>query len=840
MAFSEEILMATPVPSYPFPHFSPSLSSLFGQTPPISMDPINPSLHQSSPSTDEALDLLELFWFFDNLLLRRNPKMLISRSDPCLSKLPHQVFVETPPTNLCSSPLDAALSLHNNGGAVRRNLLRTPSLPSRMYRGQGIPEERNDSRPLLEHCVLVETPVHNVCSSSLDMDVSTANLLRTPSLPPRVDQEEGNGSGPLSEHGVFAEPPADHACLSTLDMPFSPGNSGDKRRSLRRMPSLPSRVEREQGIQEKGNGSKPLIEHALLQKPAKPPSVERKEEGIRSKESGSTRRSKSARKPPQSNLLRTPSLPPCIGREREFGEREAAARIRNSIQPNLSEFFPTRQEFLEKKFSLPMCRIPTSSDEMWHQFLIQMRKRRSQSELESEELQGFKDLGFTFDKKDINPTVVDIIPGLREKKEEELESERTRRPYLSEAWMLQTHLLPPIPKWDNRKSAEDMKQQIKFWARAVASNVHLPKTKWNWIGVQMNLTLSEKVVALKTGPNDPLAFIKRKREKGTFWQSEEKFFFFSYPISQLCRHSKAINPPKPHKPYPLSSIKHPQMWHTQNLLSSNFPLFTLSPPTYNHKLFLSPPTTLSSLHRPITFHSVSPLTNHRCFCLPQFTDLADATFLDDNGPVELPPTIFATTDDPSSLQVATSVLLTGAISVFLFRSLRRRAKRVKELKFRSGGVKKSLKEEAMDSLKAISTGPIESKSTPSPIQAFLGAIAAGVIALILYKFTTTIEASLNRQTVSDNFSVRQLTITIRTIVNGLCYLATFVFGINAIGLFLYSGQLAMNSVMEEGSKDTEPKAKSDEQVSPPTSTAETTLDSTESSNSKDDQSSSNL
>lgn len=101
-----------------------------------------------------------------------------------------------------------------------------------------------------------------------------------------------------------------------------------------------------------------------------------------------------------------------------------------------------------------------------------MRRRRSQRELESEEVQGFKDLGFTFDKKDINPTVADIIPGLREKKEEELESERGTRPYLSEAWMLQTHLLPPIPKWDSRKSAQDMKQQIKFWARAVASNVH--------------------------------------------------------------------------------------------------------------------------------------------------------------------------------------------------------------------------------------------------------------------------------------------------------------------------------------------------------------------------------
>lgn len=48
---------------------------------------------------------------------------------------------------------------------------------------------------------------------------------------------------------------------------------------------------------------------------------------------------------------------------------------------------------------------------------------------------------------------------------------------------------------------------------------------------------------------------------------------------------------------------------------------------------------------------------------------------------------------------------------------------------------------------------IEAKSPPSPVQAFLGGIAAGVIALILYKFTTTIEASLNRQTISDNLSV---------------------------------------------------------------------------------------
>lgn len=69
-------------------------------------------------------------------------------------------------------------------------------------------------------------------------------------------------------------------------------------------------------------------------------------------------------------------------------------------------------------------------------------------------------------------------------------------------------------------------------------------------------------------------------------------------------------------------------------------------------------------------------------------------------------------------------------------------------------MKKSLKDEALDSLKVMGSAPIEGKSPPSPVQTLLGGLAAGAIALVLYKFTTTIEASLNRQAVSDNFSVR--------------------------------------------------------------------------------------
>lgn len=130
---------------------------------------------------------------------------------------------------------------------------------------------------------------------------------------------------------------------------------------------------------------------------------------------------------------------------------------------------------------------------------------------------------------------------------------------------------------------------------------------------------------------------------------------------------------------------------------------------------------------------------------------------------------------------------------------------------RSSGAK-SLKEEALDSLKAIGTVSIEPKASPSPAQAFLGAITAGVIAVILYKFTTTIEAALNRQTISDNISVRQITITIRTIINGLCYLATFVFGFNSLGLFLYSGQLALGS-LSEGSASSDGKTTDEKESS---------------------------
>lgn len=85
---------------------------------------------------------------------------------------------------------------------------------------------------------------------------------------------------------------------------------------------------------------------------------------------------------------------------------------------------------------------------------------------------------------------------------------------------------------------------------------------------------------------------------------------------------------------------------------------------------------------------------------------------------------------------------------------------------------------------------------------------------------------------SDNL----LTIFHRTIVNGLTYLATFIFGLNSLGLFLYSGQLAIKSFMGDSTaKETE--SKSTDQSSLSNSSVESPSNNTELSSRKKEQSS---
>ncbi|EYU26355.1 hypothetical protein ABFS82_08G188200 [Erythranthe guttata] len=173
------------------------------------------------------------------------------------------------------------------------------------------------------------------------------------------------------------------------------------------------------------------------------------------------------------------------------------------------------------------------------------------------------------------------------------------------------------------------------------------------------------------------------------------------------------------------------MMHTQPVLrrrlsSANFLLPSASPVPFSHYLnFPFRPTnhySLCSAHKAW----IAQLSEELATTAAAAAASSASSPPPNDGPIELSPSIrsiISAAYGSSSLQTAASVLLTGAFALFLFRSLRRRAKLAKQ-------------------------------------------------------------------------AVRQITITIRTIINGMCYLATFVFGFNSLGLFLYSGQLALNSFSE--------------------------------------------
>jgi len=107
---------------------------------------------------------------------------------------------------------------------------------------------------------------------------------------------------------------------------------------------------------------------------------------------------------------------------------------------------------------------------------------RTLGELELDEVKGFMDLGFTFNKEYLSPRMMSVVPGLQrlgvmvEGDYIEAADKGKRdimRPYLSEAWLIKRPDSPllnlRIPK---RCSSANMKKHLLFWAKTVASEIH--------------------------------------------------------------------------------------------------------------------------------------------------------------------------------------------------------------------------------------------------------------------------------------------------------------------------------------------------------------------------------
>ncbi|KAK8964609.1 hypothetical protein KSP40_PGU015595 [Platanthera guangdongensis] len=167
-------------------------------------------------------------------------------------------------------------------------------------------------------------------------------------------------------------------------------------------------------------------------------------------------------------LIRTPSIqPPRAGDERSpaINEEPDIACSCGTLHapqqsiPSPSKSMgrrrpPQRTEILHKWFAnarLAMIR------EASYRKGFRNKKWRSFGDLESMELQGFKDLGFVFED----------VEGLGERKEKEPDG----RIYLPETWFTQQSAPVMALQHVHCRSGEEMKEQLRFWARAVACNV---------------------------------------------------------------------------------------------------------------------------------------------------------------------------------------------------------------------------------------------------------------------------------------------------------------------------------------------------------------------------------
>ncbi|GLT55660.1 hypothetical protein SLA2020_287610 [Shorea laevis] len=168
----------------------------------------------------------------------------------------------------------------------------------------------------------------------------------------------------------------------------------------------------------------------------------------------------------KSSLLRTPSLPVSIGREELIDdENENDMRMSKLIWQawsNSSENQPQRQTPKGVKHSpstTPRNRPPRKTEavninakavqETRQRPVYQRTLKKSQSNLEFHDEQGFKDL---------------------RNYKEVVKQDKARRADLSKAWIVQS-FAAQTPNCAAKTSTEDMKAQIKFWARAVATNV---------------------------------------------------------------------------------------------------------------------------------------------------------------------------------------------------------------------------------------------------------------------------------------------------------------------------------------------------------------------------------
>ncbi|KAL0900056.1 hypothetical protein Bca101_084017 [Brassica carinata] len=323
------------------------------------MDPTSND-HQEFEQVEDINDLLEDFWFFDNLLGRRSRILRYCHSDPCPFS----------PSSPSSSSYPKPEFLKTGDSDSEKKLLEAPPV------GDSVP-------------------------------------------PPCIVKEEGGG-----------EPEK----MKKMRRQFS-----EKIRAQERTTYLQKKepmVRREKGVKESSKKNR----------------------------TGNTSCNNKSVKcfPMGGGLQRTQTLPTYIGREddvNEFHDQESddsrmGFLIREAIASSSSKFTPTKQ-ITPKISSIPRHRPPRNSrsEEAIQETVVKPQGsktlRKTLSSIDTKQIMTLKELDIT--------------------EPEKKDDEEQRRAVKSRSAAVVVG--QPIPVWVPKESRRDMKAQIKFWARTVASNV---------------------------------------------------------------------------------------------------------------------------------------------------------------------------------------------------------------------------------------------------------------------------------------------------------------------------------------------------------------------------------
>jgi len=136
------------------------------------------------------------------------------------------------------------------------------------------------------------------------------------------------------------------------------------------------------------------------------------------------------------------------------------------------------------------------------------------------------------------------------------------------------------------------------------------------------------------------------------------------------------------------------------------------------------------------------------------------------------------------------------VAWFLFRVLRRRAKRAKDQKL-AGQVTQAEYDQGwfaqMRSKLAPKINIEEAQRGATAFDALLGAAQAAGLGLGLYIFSTKMTLMIGSSPLPDNYTAKNISITVRTLIEGLSWLATFVFIFNSVGLTGWYADMCMPS-----------------------------------------------